>query len=117
MTNKKIQGDLIEAKALEHYLARGYELLAKNFRLKCGELDLVLRDPSNVLVVVEVRSRTAQRSWETPEQSLSAKKLERIRKTTELFLRQYRGRFSGLRFDLAAWSGSQLEIYPNFWWY
>ena len=92
-------------------------MLARNYQVKCGELDLVFEDlERRELVVVEVRARTAGRAWETAAESLSPGKLRRLRNATELFLLDYRGTMNSLRFDLAEWDGS-LRIHRNFWWY
>lgn len=110
-------GERTEKAALEHYLASGLKLVVQNYRLKCGELDLVLEDPhSRELVVVEVRARTPGRAWETAAESLTRAKLRRIRNAARIFLLDYRGGMGALRFDLAEWNGS-LRIHRNFWWY
>src|SRR5215218_3319036 len=51
-------GALGERLAAEHLAARGYELLARNFRTRYGELDLVARD-RRFLVFCEVKTRIA----------------------------------------------------------
>jgi len=127
MNSKKIQGDQAEQKALQAYLDRGARLLSQNYRVKAGELDLVFEEdgieaPQMQLVIVEVRSRTPGRAWETPAESLTPSKLARIRRATSCWLvdprwRDHARRWDSIRFDLAAWDGSRLEIHPNFWWY
>ena len=135
MNLKKIQGDQAEQKALQAYLDRGARLLSRNYRVKAGELDLVFEERaieapqkqpsgqlSGQLVIVEVRARTSGRAWETPAESLTPTKLASIRRATSCLLvdPQWRDRaphWASIRFDLAAWDGSRLQIHPNFWWY
>ena len=122
--SRKVRGDLAEQAALEAYLASGVRLLARNFRVKCGELDLVFEeiDPESgipELVIVEVRGRVPGAAWETPAESLTRAKLAKIRNASELFLRDHArpGGWSSVRFDLAAWDGHAIRIHRNFWWY
>jgi putative endonuclease len=58
-------GSAAELRALEHLLASGLSLVARNYRVargpsaRAGEVDLVVREPDGTLVFVEVRSRAA----------------------------------------------------------
>jgi putative endonuclease len=126
----RIRGNRAEQAALDTYLASGARLLARNYRVKCGELDLVLEErPSGrgalerealaELVIVEVRGRVPGAAWETPAESLTPSKLAKIRAASELFLRDhaFSGGWHSVRFDLAAWDGSAIQIHRNFWWY
>lgn len=54
-TTKQI-GDAGEEAAAQHLLAHGLNILARNFRVKGGEIDLVCRDGATT-VFVEVRRR------------------------------------------------------------
>lgn len=54
-TTKQI-GDAGEAAAAEHLVVQGLKVLARNFRVKGGEIDLVCRDGADT-VFVEVRRR------------------------------------------------------------
>jgi putative endonuclease len=54
-TTKQI-GDAGEEAAARHLVAQGFKILARNFRVKGGEIDLVCRDGSTT-VFVEVRRR------------------------------------------------------------
>ena len=42
--SSKQRGDRAEQAALDLYLASGARLIERNFRVKCGELDLILED-------------------------------------------------------------------------
>ena len=52
-------GVLGESLAARHLEARGYEVVDRNFRTRCGELDLVARD-ARALVFCEVKTRIAR---------------------------------------------------------
>jgi len=55
---RKLLGLLGEETALAHLLGHGLRLLARNYRCKMGEIDLVMLDGST-LVLVEVRYRAS----------------------------------------------------------
>ena len=52
----KDRGDAAEQLALEHLERHGLKLLARNYRCRMGEVDLIMRDGAS-LVFVEVRLR------------------------------------------------------------
>ena len=115
-------GKTAEDLACQAYLDQGARLVARNYRLRCGEIDLIFEEPEDkcresTLVFVEVRARNPALSWETPSESLSASKLQRLRRTANQFLANYKGKATSVRFDLASWDLSSLEILKNFWWY
>ncbi len=66
-------GERVAALLLEE---RGYRILARNFRTRTGELDLVAEDADG-LAFVEVRTRRGETSG-TPEESLTARKRARL---------------------------------------
>ena len=109
-----------EELACEAYLKAGARLVARNYQLKCGELDLIVEEDSGTgltLVFVEVRSRDPLSSWETPAESLTPAKLRRIRNAASEFLMHYTGEARDVRFDLASWNLTGLQLWKNFWWY
>jgi putative endonuclease len=58
--DRKRLGARCEAIAADYLLARGYEVVARNWRCKLGEVDLVCRDGATV-VFVEVKARRSTR--------------------------------------------------------
>jgi len=65
-----------EQLAAAHLEAKGFGIVARNWRCENGELDLVARD-GECLVMVEVRTRRG-RSMGLPEESITATKQERL---------------------------------------
>src|SRR3954453_23705422 len=57
---RRRRGDLGEQIAAEHLEHRGYTIVARNFRTRRGELDLVAAD-DRALVFCEVKTRVAGR--------------------------------------------------------
>ena len=57
MTTKQAAGAAAENSAADFLMARGLQVLGRNFRVRGGEIDLICRDGASV-VFVEVRSRS-----------------------------------------------------------
>jgi putative endonuclease len=70
------RGERAEALAAEFLAGLGLALLARNFRTRHGEIDLVMRD-GDVLVFVEVRLRALSR-FGGAAASITAAKRERL---------------------------------------
>lgn len=81
----------------------GLEVVARNFRCKLGEIDLICRD-GGTLVFVEVRYRSSTR-FACAAASVTAAKQRRLWATAQLYLQQrglteqQRCRFDILAFD------------------
>ena len=74
-----MKGRWAEDAALEHLLAHGYALVARNRRTPYGEIDLWL-EQGGVPVFAEVKQRATDR-YGTPLESIRPWKLERMRKS------------------------------------
>ena len=86
--NTKITGNAGEEKASQYLIQKGYSIIARNFRTKGGEVDIIaVKD--NVVVFVEVKSLPNG----TPElllTELNRRKLQRIVKSSKCFLLKHR---------------------------
>lgn len=95
----KLTGDRGEAKAVDFLVANGYEIIARNWRTRQGELDIiVLKD--GIIVFVEVKTLPSG-GLETLAHELNLRKQKRIIETAKFFLakhRQYND--SKIRFDI-----------------
>ncbi len=80
-------------------VAGGWTLLARRWRCPGGELDLVLADPDGVLVGVEVKVRRSVRAGH-PAESVSRRRLARLRSTLTQYARATGRAPSSLRVDL-----------------
>lgn len=74
-TNRAL-GAYGESLAARHLLDQGMVLLDRNWRCPAGEIDLVLRDGS-VLVVCEVKTRSSL-ACGTPHEAVTAAKIARM---------------------------------------
>ena len=99
------RGRHIEGLALEHLSARGLRLLARNYRCRVGEIDLVMRDGPQ-MVFIEVRYRRDDR-FGGAAASVDRSKRRRIGLTAAHYLSSHRrdGPAPSCRFDVVAVSG------------
>ena len=73
-----------ERAAVDWYLARGYLVVARNWRCPAGELDLILSRPGE-LVFCEVKTRTSDR-FGVPAEAVTVAKQRRLRALAARFL-------------------------------
>ena len=85
---RAIAGAKAEALAAEFLAARGMRIVERNFRRRCGELDLVAQD-GDTLVFVEVRLRTRS-DFGGAAASITAKKRARMTAAASLYLARLR---------------------------
>lgn len=97
------KGDQAEQQALIYLQQQGLELLSNNFRCKTGELDLVMKDGS-VLVVVEVRYRKSEQ-FGGALASITRQKQQRIVSATQHYVIINNLNHFAIRFDVVAISG------------
>jgi putative endonuclease len=93
-------GRIGEELALAHLERLGYQLVARNYRTRHGELDLIVHG-QGTLVFVEVKTRRASKAGRGPWESLHPTKRERVRRMAASWLVEVRERprSSELRFD------------------
>lgn len=82
-TSTLTAGHAGEEAALRLLQIRGYKILARNFRSKVGEIDIIAQD-GNVLVFVEVKTRWNQ-NYGYPEEAVTPQKLRSIVRTSEYY--------------------------------
>ncbi len=114
MTHRRLAlGRRGEQAAAEWYEKHGYRVLARNWRCALGEIDLVCttvgRLGQAVLVVCEVKTRTSD-SHGHPLEALTPAKVARLRRLAAAFLGGQGNHFDEVRFDVAAVTGSVLDV-------
>jgi putative endonuclease len=82
------------------YEAEGYRVLARNWRCRDGELDLVVARP-DVLVFCEVKTRRSD-AYGGPAAAVTHAKQQRIRGLALRWLREHEVHAPALRFDVVA---------------
>jgi putative endonuclease len=90
-------GEELAARFLE---ARGFTILARNFRTPVGELDIVARDRSHLLFV-EVKTRCSS-VFGVPAEAVGAHKQRQIVRAAQWYLASGRYRDLQPRFDVIA---------------
>jgi putative endonuclease len=101
---KKQQGEQCEQLARKYLEKHGLEFVINNFRVKCGEIDLIMRDPTSI-VFVEVRFRK-NNLFGGPLESIDWFKQQRIISAADLFLQKYTwAQHFPSRFDVVSLSG------------
>ena len=107
-------GEDYERQAAHWLQDQGLQLLARNFRAKTGEIDIIMRHGEH-LVFLEVRARS-NRAFSTAAGSVDRRKQQRIVRTAQLFLQRPPAlAVLPCRFDVIAFeprqSGDNLDIH------
>lgn len=89
-----------ESLAEQYLVAAGARVLARNYRLRSGELDLVV-DHDGDLVGVEVKTRRPGQSA-LPEEAVGYTKLQRLERTLTRFAMDHGLEHLGWRIDVIA---------------
>jgi putative endonuclease len=93
-------GALGEQLAVEHLRSCGLRVIARNWRCRHGELDVIATDPeSGGVVFVEVKTRTSDR-FGGVEQAVTPQKLRRLRRLSGLWLAAQDVRWPHVRIDV-----------------
>ncbi|RME13455.1 MAG: YraN family protein [Ardenticatenia bacterium] len=78
-----------ERLACDHLRAHGYAILARNWRCRQGELDIVARDADGY-AFVEVKTRRG-RTFGAPEEAFTPRKAARVRAAAHAWLAEHLG--------------------------
>ena len=99
MSEKIRIGNTGENLAADFLQKNGYEIVARNYRYKHAEIDLIAKQ-NNVLVFVEVKTRSLT-SFGEPEAFVDAKKAAKIFEGAEQYT--YQNNWNGnIRFDIVS---------------
>lgn len=98
-----------ESYAVRHLKARGYKILAQNYRAIRGEIDLVAQE-GDCIVFVEVKTRRSLK-FGTPQAAVTVQKQRQISKVALAYLQTQNRLDAPCRFDVIAIHLSpQLEL-------
>ena len=98
MSNNKILGKLGEDSAAKFLEANGYTIVARNFRIRSAEIDIVARI-DNVIVFVEVKARSNIRHG-LPVEAVNLRKQKKIIEAAGVFLQDENFCDCACRFDV-----------------
>jgi putative endonuclease len=93
-------GALGERLAADHLSGLGLQILARNWRCRYGELDVIAADPvADVVVFVEVKTRTGD-GFGGLAQAVTAQKARRLRRLAGIWLAAQDRRWAAVRIDV-----------------
>ena len=91
------------------YVAQGYEVVARNWRCREGELDLIVR-ANRTFVFCEVKSRTSD-AFGAPIEAVNSDKQQRLRRLAARWLEDDAPvRPTEIRFDVASVLGGEIDV-------
>jgi putative endonuclease len=97
--------------AASWYSARGYEVVARNWRVVAGEIDLVARR-GRLVVVAEVKTRSSDR-FGLPVEAVVAAKQARLRRLAAAWLKESGVKAGRVRFDVVSVLAGNVEVLEN----
>ncbi|MCG7382579.1 YraN family protein [Paenibacillus sp. ACRRY] len=95
------KGRLGEEAACRWLREQGYQIIEQNWRCRRGEIDIIASH-GDLLVFVEVRSRSGAGNYGTPQESVDIRKMQQVRSTAAVYLQKFREKELQIRFDVAA---------------
>lgn len=98
MQTKKEIGESGEAIAEKFLRAGNYEILAKNYRTRAGEIDIIAKKDKK-LAFIEVKTRTSEICG-LPQESVTKRKLIRIMKSAMFYLMENNIENNSFRIDV-----------------
>ncbi len=101
-------GRLGEERAAQHYRANGYVVVARNWRCRHGEIDLICaKDRTLVICEVKARSRTERGH---PIEAVTPVKQRRLRRLAAAYVITQTAYWEEIRFDVATLLGLEFDI-------
>lgn len=93
-------GALGERLAADHLTGLGLRIVARNWRCRYGELDLIAVDPvADTVIFVEVKTRTGD-GFGGLAQAVTAQKARRLRRLAGIWLAAQSQRWAAVRIDV-----------------
>lgn len=82
----KQKGDVGEEYTVRYLKKNGYRILERNFRLKCGEIDIIAQK-GEYIIFTEVKTRAAN-FLARPYEAVDRRKIAKILKTAAIYIAQ-----------------------------
>jgi putative endonuclease len=108
MRVKDAVGRFGEEVAAELLLARGLQILERNWRCAAGELDIVAQDGAT-LVFVEVKTRSS-RAFGVPAEAVDGRKAARIRRLAGQWITAQRAAERQAEHSELTWSAVRFDV-------
>lgn len=95
------KGKIGEEEACRWLVKQGYSILQRNWRCRSGEVDIIaVRE--DLLIFVEVRSRSSNSGFGTPQESVDQRKMQQVRSTAAVYIQMSGEHTRQIRFDVIA---------------
>ena len=105
---RRVLGARGEDRVAAWYRSRGYAIVERNWRCRDGEIDLIARRGSTV-VVCEVKTRSSL-AFGSPAEAVGPAKQRRLRRLAGRYLRGSPQRARHIRFDVASVLPGKVEV-------
>ncbi len=93
-------GKKAEDLATRHLKRRGYKIVARNYRTRAGEIDIIARE-GRTIVFVEVKGRQSTR-YGSAKAAVTARKQQQVAKVALWYLKETGQMGAKARFDVVA---------------
>lgn len=102
-------GNIGENAAADYLREAGYDILARKYRCRLGEIDIIARD-NGVIVFVEVKTRRSK-AYGMPAEAVTYSKQQKIINTALCYLNYINDANAALRFDIleVLWSSQCMQ--------
>lgn len=111
MDKRHALGESGEARAAVWLKRRGWRIIARRWRCRAGEIDLIGVD-EDVLVFVEVKTRSSA-LFGAPEEAVGARKRARMARAASFYLHTRGKSRERARFDVVAVEGDSIRHIPD----
>jgi putative endonuclease len=113
----KIEAGLRGQKIAEEFLAsNGYVILARNYRIRSGEIDIIARENSSgYIIFTEVKFR-ANANFGFPREAVGGAKQNKIIKTAMHYITKNKLENRDFRFDVIEVLGEDVNHIENAFW-
>jgi putative endonuclease len=109
--SKKALGAYGESLVARWYEARGYTVVARNWRCREGEVDLIVA-LANTVVFCEVKTRSTD-AFGVPAAAVGWKKQRKLRTLAAIWLKANDVRPRAVRFDVASVLRQRVEVFEG----
>ena len=106
-----LEGRKGERIACRYLLRQGYDVLARRYRGRSGELDIIAFD-HETLAFVEVKTR-GSRDFGEPWEFVDWQKQQKLRRTAEEFISDHDLGQYAYRFDIVSVVGQEVTLFRN----
>ena len=112
MISTKTIGELGEEIAAEHLISKRCKIIARNYRQKFGEIDIVAKAKDGLLLFIEVKTLLTDRGAALqPEDNMTPDKIRKFKKIAEFYALKYPELVGerGWRADVVA-----IQLFPEY---